>query len=163
MGRVWEAICWQLRAFLPRMLAGTGIRPQEVKKMIQLAYSSKWVRESTSLILILSLLVPSLAAQKPTQTPKQMKQTVSKVGTGEKAQVKVRMKVGHALKGYISSSDDAGLTLVTKAQTRTIAYSEVASIEKKGMHPAVWAAIVGGVVVGLLIGLTYASCGSSGC
>ena len=131
--------------------------------MVQLAYSSKWVRETISLILVLLLLVPSLAAQTPRQTPKQMKQTVSKVGTGEKAQVKVKMKDGHALKGYISSSDDAGLTLVTKEQTRTIAYSEVASIEKKGMHPAIVAAIVGGVVLGVAAALMYASCGSGGC
>jgi hypothetical protein len=140
-----------------------GIRPQEVKKMVQLAYSSKWVRETISLILILSLLAPSLAAQTPTQTPKQIKQTVSKAGTGEKAQVKVRMKVGHALKGYISSSDDVGLTLVTKAQTRTIAYSEVASIERKGLHPAIIAAIVAGVVLVVAGVAMYASCGSGGC
>jgi hypothetical protein len=145
------------------MLAGTGIHPQEVKKMIQLVYSPKWVRETTSLILILSLLVPSLAAQTPRQTPKQIKQTVSKVGTGEKAQVKVRMKVGRALKGYISSSDDAGLTLVTKERTRTIAYAEVASVEKKGMHPAVMVAIVVGVVAVSAAVAMYASCGSGGC
>jgi hypothetical protein len=132
-------------------------------KMTKLVSSSKWIRETTSLILILSLLVPSLAAQTPRQTPKQMKETVSKVGTGEKAQVKVRMKVGHALKGYISSSDDAGLTLVTKSQTRTIAYSEVASIEKKGLHPAIIAAIVAGVVLVVAGVAMYASCGSGGC
>ncbi|MCE5306554.1 MAG: hypothetical protein LLG20_02835 [Acidobacteriales bacterium] len=131
--------------------------------MAQVAYTYKWIRESVSLILTLLFLVPPIQAKPPAQTPQQMKQIVSKVGTGEKAKVKVKMKDGQTLAGHIRSSDEAGLTLVTNGQTRTIAYSETVSIEKKGMHPAAWAAIVVGVIAGVIIGITFAACGSSGC
>jgi len=131
--------------------------------MGQSAHASNWMGETVALLLILSLLSPSLFAKPPAQTPKQMKEIVAKVGTGEKAQVKVTMKAGKALKGYISSSDETGITLVTKEQTRTLAYLDMNSIEKKGLHPAIWAGIVAGIVAGILIGIYAAGCGGSGC
>ncbi len=131
--------------------------------MIQFGDLSKWVQTTTSLVLMLSLLAPELAANTPHQTPEQMKAAMLKRGTGEKAQVKVRMKNGHTLKGYVSFSNDAGFSLVTKEQTRTIAYSEVASIDKKGMRLAAKAAIVVGVVLGALVAILYAACGTHSC
>ncbi|MEN6607500.1 MAG: hypothetical protein ABFD60_09655 [Bryobacteraceae bacterium] len=131
--------------------------------MVQFAHASNWMGETVELLLILSLLSPSLVAKPPAQTPKQMKEIVAKVGTGEKAQVKVAMKAGKSLKGYISSSDETGITLVTKEQTRTLTYLDMNSIEKKGLHPAIWAGIVAGIVAGILIAIYAAGCGGSGC
>jgi hypothetical protein len=114
----------------------------------------KWAHKMVSLIVALSFLTPVSGATKPKLTrTEQTRATVFKMKTGGKARVVVKLNSGPTLKGYIAGRDERGFSLVTKKETRIIAYADVMSIEGKGLHPAVTAAIVAGATAGLFLGV----------
>lgn len=90
-----------------------------------------------------------------------VRKKVKKIGTGEKAKVKVALADGSSLNGYISQSSDTDLTVVEKSgASRTVKYSDVAKISRGGnsrgaMIGAI--ALVGGIAAGILIYLSIES------
>lgn len=86
---------------------------------------------------------------------------VKKIGTGEKAKVKVTLADGTRIKGFISQASDADLTVVEKSgSSRTVKYSDVAKINGAGnsrgaMIGAI--ALVGGIAAGVLTYLVIES------
>ena len=91
-----------------------------------------------------------------------VKSALSKIGTGEKARVTLKLKSGAVMKGHIGALDKDDFSIVSKTGTEKILYSDVAKVKKPGsvMIPVV---IAVGAVVGLVLGLMYAACGSGGC
>ena len=76
----------------------------------------------------------STKAEKDTKTLAQVKADISKHGTGAKASVRVKMKDGQTLKGFIEQvgSDDFVLRESETSTPRTIAYANVSNVTGKG-------------------------------
>ena len=64
-----------------------------------------------------------------------IKAKVARLGTGEKAKAKVKLRSGEKLKGYVSAAGENDFTITDKktGQSKTIAYSEVDSVGKPGL------------------------------
>lgn len=78
-----------------------------------------------------------------------IKARVMKRGTGEKAKVKIKLRSGEKLKGYISTAGENDFTVTNKksGQSRTIAYSDVDEISKPGLSKGTKIAIFVGIGV----------------
>ena len=105
------------------------------------------------------LLVPggSALAQRSgteeTQAVEKVKAKIAKLGVGEKARVQIKIRNGQKLKGYISSAgqDDFTLTERDSGQKRTLAYSDVVEIKKRGgLSTGAKLAIAGGITVAVV-------------
>jgi hypothetical protein len=91
-------------------------------------------------LAIILLQVSSSSAYGTTKDDKdatrlaQAKAEISKHGTGEKAYVKVKMKAGQTLKGFIeqAGADDFVLRESETATSKTIAYATVSKVTGKG-------------------------------
>lgn len=92
-----------------------------------------------------------------------VKATLSEIGTGKDARVTVKLKSGTVLKGYIAELGKEDFSIVSKAETRKVLCSEVAKVKKRKLNIGIKIAIAAGVVIGALVGLMYAQCGSGGC
>ncbi len=122
-----------------------------------------------SVLLILVMLCMPLAGPAYSQKSasddaariESVKSTVKKIGTGEKAKVKVTLANGTSLKGYISQSSDADLTIVEKSgASRTVKYADVTKISRAGVSRGAMIgaiALVGGIAGGILIYLAIES------
>ena len=122
---------------------------------------------SVGLVLML-LYVPghgpiSSAQTRDVQTRvAKIKSDVAKRGVGERARVTVKLQDGSKLKGYISQSGEDSFTLADPktAQTRTLAYYEVAEVKKPGgLSLAAKLGIGAGIAVGGLALLYVIGCG----
>ncbi len=88
---------------------------------------------------------------KQDSTAETVKASVSKIGVGEKARVKVTLRNNTELTGYISEARDADFT-VTNVKTKntvSVPYADVAKIKKTGLS---FAAKIGiGVGIGVAV------------
>lgn len=112
-------------------------------------------------VIVCWFLVPALLSQGTSfaarnQTIEEMRAVVSKIGTGKKARAIVRMRDATMLNGYIRESTNEGFTVVAKQKTETVAYTDVAKVKKKTMHPAVTVVIVVVVMLGIGVIVTAA-------
>ena len=93
----------------------------------------------------------------------QVKAVVAKRGIGEKAKVKVKLRDGSKLKGYISQAGEDSFTLADSrsGQTRTVAYVDVSEVKKPGgLSLAAKIGIGVGIGIGGLAILYGIACGS---
>ena len=87
------------------------------------------------------------------------RQTVTKIGTGSKAKVDVKLRDSTKLKGYIGSADADSFTLVDEKSgaSRDILFTDVDRVKKRGglssgaLIGIVAAAAAGAVLAGLLL------------
>ena len=79
-----------------------------------------------------------------------IKAKIAKLGTGEKAKVRIKLRSGERLKGYISSAgeNDFAITDKKSGQTKTVLYSDVIEARKPGLSKGTKIAIV--VVIGVV-------------
>ena len=107
-----------------------------------------------SLLLVLAVLINSqfmLAQAKEGKSPEQVKAEVLKRGTGEKAKVKVKLRNGSEVRGYISQAGNDSFDIRAKSgETATIAYADVASVHKPGMSTGAKIGIAAGVAAFLI-------------
>jgi hypothetical protein len=92
-----------------------------------------------------------------------VKADVAKRGIGEKARVRVELRDGAKLKGYISQAGEDSFTLTDakSGQTKVLAYSDVDHV--KGRGGLSWAAKIGigvAIAVGTLAILYGVACGN---
>jgi len=89
------------------------------------------------------------APKDPVPQAEKIKMKVAKMGTGEKAKAKIKLRSGEKLKGYISSAGENDFTLTDKktGQSKTIAYSDVDEIKKPGLSQGMKIAIIIGIAV----------------
>src|SRR2546421_870046 len=92
---------------------------------------------------------PKPAPKDPVPQAEKIKMKVAKMGTGEKAKAKIKLRSGEKLKGYISSAGENDFTLTDKktGQSKTIAYSDVDEIKKPGLSEGMKIAIIVGIAV----------------
>ena len=105
-------------------------------------------------------------AEKEAKQIEKIKQKVAKLGTGENARVSVGLKKqDKELKGYVSRIDEDSfvVTNVKNKETTTVAYRDVAYVGGKGLSTAAKVGIAAGAVVGGVLLIMYAACGSEGC
>src|SRR6478736_6483454 len=85
-----------------------------------------------SLLFVLAVLINSqfmLAQAKGGKSPEQVKAEVLKRGTGEKTKVKVKLRNGSEVRGYISNANQDTFDVHGKnGETVTLAYADVISV-----------------------------------
>lgn len=109
------------------------------------------IKNITVLLLMIGLLQNVFGQNGFNET--QIKSKISSYGTGQRAKVKIEMRDGRKLKGYISSINDDGFAF-TDSQTgeqTTIAYKDVAKVKKQGLSTFAKIGIAGAVLGGVLV------------
>jgi len=95
-----------------------------------------------------------LARAKGVTTPEQVKAEVFKRGTGEKARVKVKLRDGSEVRGYISKTNEDSFELRDKSgKSVTIAYADVISVRKLGLSKGAKIGIGVGVAAAAFLGV----------
>ena len=84
------------------------------------------------------------ARKDPVPQAQKIKMKVAKMGTGEKAKAKIKLRSGEKLKGYISSAGENDFVLTDKksGQAKTIAYSDVDEVKKPGLSQGTKIALI---------------------
>lgn len=114
---------------------------------------------SLALVVILFQLfntgpITAAAAAKKELTPEQVRKSIEKLGTGEKARAIVKLRDGTVHKGFVYDAGDSSFTLLEEktAQKITVAYADVVSLKGKNMSTGAKIAIgVGLAAAGLAI------------
>ena len=119
-----------------------------------------------SLFFVLTALINSqfmLAQAKGGKSPEKVKAEVLKRGIGEKAKVKVKLRNGSEVRGYISKADQDTFDIHGKnGETVTLAYADVTSVHKPGMSTGAKIGIAAGgaaLVFAALVASAIASLG----
>ena len=103
-----------------------------------------------------------LARAKALAGPEQIKAEVFKRGTGEKAKVKVKLRDGSELRGYVSKADEQSFEVQQKdGKSVTIPYGDAVSVRKQGMSRAAKIGIGVGVGAAAFFGIVAAATVSS--
>jgi hypothetical protein len=86
------------------------------------------------------------------------KNEVKKRGTGEQSRVRVSVRDGTEIKGYISRVDETSFAITEKksGEQTTISYEDVKEVRRQGLSKPAKILIICGVVVGALIGMAVA-------
>ena len=112
-------------------------------------------------VLVMAVLINSqfmLAQAKGEKSPEQVKAEVLKRGTGEKAKVKVKLRNGSEVKGFISKADQDTFDVHGKKnETVTLAYADVLSVRKPGLSTGAKIGIAAGVGAAVIIAAAAAS------
>lgn len=114
-------------------------------------------------LLITTLLGSAIFGQATTDDREaKARQTVSKIGTGPKAKVEVKLRDSTKLKGYIGSSDNDSFSLVDEKRgaSRDIVFTDVDRVKKRGGFGsgALIAIVAAGVGAAILIGIVAERC-----
>jgi hypothetical protein len=114
-----------------------------------------------SLWLAVAVLINAqllLARAKGVANPDQMKAEVFKRGTGEKAKVKVKLRDGSEVRGYISKANEDSFEVQEKSgKSVTIAYADAISVRKPGMSKGAKIGIGVGVGAAAFFAVVYAA------
>jgi hypothetical protein len=123
----------------------------------------------TLAILLFNLASASPARAADTQEPsargaEKAKEEIGRLGTGAQARVKVRLKDGAKVEGYVGEADDEGFMLVDAKGGRTrVTYAQVESVKRvtkshwKTFDPkefALGAALIGGIFLVAIWGVS---------
>ena len=86
------------------------------------------------------------------QQPEKVRAQVTKIGTGKRARVEVRLSDSAKLKGYIGAISEEGFTLVDskRGTVTTIPYDRVERLKRAG-HGGTELALLGAVMAGVII------------
>src|SRR5713226_4999549 len=92
-------------------------------------------------------------AEKEARFAEKVKAGITKLGTGKDALVKVKLRDGTKLSGYISESNEDNFVVVdSKSGTATtIPYPQVKQVKGNNLSTGAWVAIGVGIVVGLIV------------
>jgi hypothetical protein len=90
---------------------------------------------------------------KAAQKAEKVKQAVNKLGTGERARIKVKLKDETRVRGYVSQigADDFQITDAKTGTATTVAYAQVKQIEGKNLTTGQKVAIGVGIAAIVLI------------
>lgn len=117
-------------------------------------------------LLVLAVLVNSqlmLAQAKEGNGPERVKAEVLKRGTGEKAKVKVKLRNGSEVRGYISKADQDTFDIHGKNNANvTLAYADVLTVRKAGMSRGAKIGIAAGGAALVIAGLAARAIASLG-
>jgi hypothetical protein len=88
----------------------------------------------------------------------EVKAQVTKRGVGKQSRVRVSLRDGTVVKGYISEVDDSSFALTDQksGKVTTISYEEVGKINRQGLSKPAKVLIICGVTVGALIAIAAA-------
>ncbi len=108
-----------------------------------------------ALLINLAGAVPASAASKEEQQARfaeKVKASVLKLGTGEPARVKVKLRDKTKLEGYISVADGDGFTVVDSktGMATTVAYPQVKSVKGNNLSTGAKIAIGAGIAAAVL-------------
>lgn len=106
-------------------------------------------------LLVLAALINSqlmLGQAKEGKSPEQVKAEVLKRGTGEKAKIKVKLRSGSEIRGYVSKAGQESFDVNNKktGESISIAYADVASVRKTGMSTGAKVGIAAGAAAVLI-------------
>ncbi len=121
------------------------------------------LRGALSCLLAAALIAAGGPVSANDQSVDKVKTALTKIGTGEKSRVTVKLKSGTVIKGHIGVLDKEDFTIVSKEATQRVLYSDVEKVKKQGMNPGITIAIAAGLIVGIVLIVMYAACGSEGC
>ena len=98
------------------------------------------------------------------QATEKVKTEVQKRGTGEQARVRVTLRDGTRIKGYINRIDQNSFEVVdqTSHKVTTISYQDVKKIKGPGLSKTVKILIIVAVVAGIVLALVALACSSEG-
>ena len=115
------------------------------------------MKKHLSIILIVSLVSLATGVQAfargsgkdAVPQVEKIKAKIAKLGTGEKAKARIKLRSGEKLKGYISSvgENDFAITDKKSGQTKTVLYADVVEARKPGLSKGTKIAIVAGIGV----------------
>jgi hypothetical protein len=112
----------------------------------------------TLLTCLLIFLLSPVAALAKTVTPQDARAKIARIGTGDKARVKVKLKDGAKIEGYVveSRTDDFVVRNKATKSLNTVAYNDIETLDAKrkgnGKTIAILAGVGAGVVAAILIG-----------
>ena len=107
------------------------------------------------LLINLTVMTPAYAASKEEKQARfveKVKANVLKVGTGEAARIKIKLRDETKVAGYISAADDEGFTVIdSKTGTATtIAYAQVKSVQGHNLSTGAKIAIGIGIAAAII-------------
>jgi len=117
-----------------------------------------------ALLINLGGVTPALAASKEEKEARfveRVKASVLKLGMGETARVKIKLRDETKLAGYISASDDEGF-IVTDSKTgmaTTIAYPQVKSVQGHNLSTGAKIAIGVGIAAAIIFVILWFTTG----
>jgi len=97
------------------------------------------------------------------KSPEQVKVEVIKRGTGKKAKVKVKVRQGSEVRGYVSKVGQDSFDVTEKTgKTVTIAYGDVVKVQKPGMSKGAKIGIAAGAIAFVIAGAVARAIASLG-
>jgi hypothetical protein len=98
-----------------------------------------------------SAVVASTRAEKQAQLADRIKTGIAKLGTGKQALVKVKLRDGTKLAGYISEANENSFVIVDAKSgvSTSVAYPNVTQVKGDNLSSGVWLAIGIGALIGI--------------
>jgi hypothetical protein len=117
-----------------------------------------------ALLINLASVTPMYAAskeEKEARFAEKVKANVLKLGTGESARIKIKLRDKTKLAGYVRAADDEGFTVIdskTKIST-TIAYADVKSVQGNNLSTGAKIAIGVGIAAAIIFTILWFTTG----
>lgn len=117
-----------------------------------------------ALLINLASVTPTFAAskeEKEARFAEKVKASVLKLGTGESARIKIKLRDKTKLAGYVRAADDEGFTVIdskTKIST-TIAYADVKSVQGNNLSTGAKIAIGVGIAAAIIFTILWFTTG----
>ena len=117
-----------------------------------------------ALLINLASVAPTYAAskeEKEARFAEKVKASVLKLGTGESARIKIKLRDKTKLAGYVRAADDEGFTVIdskTKIST-TIAYADVKSVQGNNLSTGAKIAIGVGIAAAIIFTILWFTTG----
>ena len=108
-----------------------------------------------ALLINLAAMTPAYAAskeEKQARFAEKVKANVMKIGTGEAARVKIKLRDKTKVAGYVSAADDEGFTVIDSKTgvATTIAYPQVKSVQGHNLSTGAKIAIGVGIAAAII-------------
>ena len=107
-----------------------------------------------ALLINLTAMTPAYAASKEEKArfAEKVKANVLKVGTGEAARIKIKLRDKTKVAGYVSAADDEGFTVIDSktGMATTIAYAQVKSVQGHNLSTGAKIAIGVGIAAAII-------------
>ncbi|MDX6383331.1 MAG: hypothetical protein QOK48_904 [Blastocatellia bacterium] len=104
--------------------------------------------------LLVQMTVPRVAiartpSEKEARSAEKIKAGIAKIGTGKQAMVKVTLRDGTKLAGYLSEANEDSFVIVDPklGVSTTVAYPQVKQVRRNNLSGGAWAVIVVGLLV----------------